>query len=27
VMLLETDDHREAVAAFKARRPPAYRDR
>ena len=27
VMLLETDDHREAVAAFKAKRPPRYEDR
>lgn len=26
VMLLETGDHREAVAAFRAKRPPVYRD-
>jgi hypothetical protein len=26
VILLETTDHREAVAAFQERRPPVYRD-
>jgi len=26
VILLETTDHREAVAAFQDRRPPVYRD-
>ena len=27
VMLLETEDHREAVAAFRGRRDPSYLDR
>jgi enoyl-CoA hydratase/carnithine racemase len=26
VILLETSDHREAVAAFREKRPPSYRD-
>jgi hypothetical protein len=26
VMLLETNDHHEAVAAFRERRDPTYRD-